>query len=150
MKFINFNDTDRKLRAWENLPDFWKRGDSLSKKSSHLNENHTDKFSMSKNPTAGIWSCFLKKNVEFCIIYQKKDHGCEFICFVVIRFIFPGWSYQTNSFTRLEKARSNGNLKFYSFKWLIKLEANQAPLLHASFFLKKHHINILKWPFDSA
>ena len=50
ISFINFSSTHQKLRAWENLPYFRKKG-KHPLKVKNLNENHAIKFSVSENST---------------------------------------------------------------------------------------------------
>ena len=80
ISFIKFSLTNQKLRAWENLADFRKKGERPPKRYKTLMEI-TPSYSAYQKTLLQRFQAPIYKNVEFSIFCQKKDHGCVFICF---------------------------------------------------------------------
>ena len=54
LKSVEFNVTLLKLITWENLPNFWKIGENLPKRSSDITENDTIRFRISEIPSEKV------------------------------------------------------------------------------------------------
>ena len=92
INFIKFSITHKRLRAWENLPDFWKRGET-SPTSEIILMKITPSDSAYQKTLLHRFQAHICKNLQLCIFCQKKDHGGVFIFFSGV-IVPTHWPYK--------------------------------------------------------
>ena len=90
--FIKLILIHQKLRTWENLPYFRKKGETFPK-SQRILTKITPSDSAYQKTLLLNFQAPICKNVEFRIFCQKTDHGFVFICFFLF-FFSQGSSYR--------------------------------------------------------